>query len=119
MAATHVIILFMAINNVIDPAAVIERPVMIEGVDVILAVEFSIADWSPFAFRLCAFWNLVVNVKVFCASSFACAVLVTTTMPSEHLGTIHVAIILMVSEEVIGDPGTTLVAFNLDVSRFH
>jgi hypothetical protein len=65
-----------------------------------LAVEISIAHCSLRGVTLLPARNLVINVKVLCAT-FLLDTLQATTVRSEHLRTVHIASIFIISKVVL------------------
>jgi len=83
-----------AIGNVRDECGIIVAKV-------IVAMEFLIANWRWRRIAIAAWRNLVINVQMLGAAIFSCAVLATTTVPCEHLGTIGVIFEMTISQVVL------------------
>jgi hypothetical protein len=64
-------------------------------------MECLITHWFRYGVTITAWRNLVVNVQVFGATCFSHTILVTTTVPGHHLGTIGIARIGGVSQVVL------------------
>jgi hypothetical protein len=101
-----------AIRNATDPADIII-------LEVILVEVCSVADRSPLALWLSAFWNLEVDIKVLCAALFIAGI-ISTMISENHIGTIDITLVVNgISHSVLVGLAAACVAFNVNFSRYH